>query len=103
MKRGQDQSDAEVKYFKSCGDFYKIGEQLTAIRLAGGAETQETDCFILDNDSDSDEHILLADQIKSVTALVQPGILVLRSKINLKFYHYQRFSTIVFKIINYRI
>lgn len=39
MKRGQDQSDAEVKYFKSCGDFYKIGgneEQLTAIRLAGG-------------------------------------------------------------------
>lgn len=70
----KDQTDAVVKCFKSCGISNKIdGSEDHMIHFQGianysfeteeGAEDDrdEVGCFILDNDSDSDEDIPLAE------------------------------------------
>lgn len=68
----KDQTDAVVKCFKSCGISNKIdGTEDHLIHFQGidsytfeteeRAEDEEIGCFILDNDSDSDEDIPLAE------------------------------------------
>lgn len=69
----KDQTDAVVKCFKSCGISNKIdgsedhdslpGHRQLLFETEEGAEDDrdEVGCFILDNDSDSDEDIPLAE------------------------------------------